>query len=411
MSQIRDRLQFFRQQMAAFEGSADPRRAIESGYYVEQPRKSLAESIAARIALRPSSTHLLLGSIGSGKTTQLLRACDRLNEIEDISAYYVDVSSYTDIYDIKSGFFISILGLFLSEIGNFIDPEATQKHRQIIEEIVHGNNPKTLNQQLLKQLDDDIIQLRDEISRRQPKGILSSKSIKYSPEKKLGQALVNLQNIIFTKSKKKIVFLFDGLDRINNIEGLLSFLIPDLKRISEIEIGMILVIPLVTEHTKYWDALNQSVTAVHYQPHFDIENDSEARDFFEKILKKRSVEDFIDPVAIEDLIYFSGGVLRDLINLTQAAIEESYLSNSNELLQIYVTVAAGSFGRAKILGVSNTEIETLKKIVLTNEFIPRTNEDLRLVMTQRILEYQYPKLRYAVHPTIKPLIETINTAL
>jgi type IV secretory pathway ATPase VirB11/archaellum biosynthesis ATPase len=85
-----NRLKLFRERMAAFEGAANPSEAIESGYYVHAPGKLLVDNISNRIALRPSSSHLLLGGIGSGKTTQLLVACQQINEIEDIHAIYVD---------------------------------------------------------------------------------------------------------------------------------------------------------------------------------------------------------------------------------------------------------------------------------------------------------------------------------
>jgi hypothetical protein len=55
--------------MAAFEGAPNPSVAIESGYYVHAPGKSV-DNISNRIAVRPSSSHLLLGGISSGKTTQ-----------------------------------------------------------------------------------------------------------------------------------------------------------------------------------------------------------------------------------------------------------------------------------------------------------------------------------------------------
>ena len=65
-----NRLKLVRERMAAFEGAANPSVAIESGYYVHAPGKLLVDNISNRIALRPLSSHLLLGGIGSGKTTQ-----------------------------------------------------------------------------------------------------------------------------------------------------------------------------------------------------------------------------------------------------------------------------------------------------------------------------------------------------
>ena len=116
-----DRLQFFREQMAAFEGTSDPQKAIEKGYFIKQPRNSMANTIANRIALRPSSSHLLIGGIGSGKTTQLMMARDRINEIGDTHAVYVDASLYTDISEIQPGALIAIVGLVLSELTKNIN--------------------------------------------------------------------------------------------------------------------------------------------------------------------------------------------------------------------------------------------------------------------------------------------------
>ena len=85
-----DRLKFFRRLMSAFEGTSDPQRAVEREFYVKLPNNPIAV-ITAKIALRPSSVHLLFGGIGSGKTTQLLLTQQALNELEDIKAIYVDV--------------------------------------------------------------------------------------------------------------------------------------------------------------------------------------------------------------------------------------------------------------------------------------------------------------------------------
>ena len=111
-----NRLKLFRERMAAFEGAANPSEAIESGYYVHAPGKLLVDNISNRIALRPSSSHLLLGGIGSGKTTQLLVACQQINEIEDTHAYYLDVSKDIDISKISNGILIVYAGLQLTKL-------------------------------------------------------------------------------------------------------------------------------------------------------------------------------------------------------------------------------------------------------------------------------------------------------
>jgi hypothetical protein len=124
--------------MAAFEGTADPRATIESGYYLPEPRKSAADTISRRLELRPSSTHLLIGGIGSGKTTQLLVMRDRINELEDIYAHYVDVTLYKDISEISTGVVIAITGVVLAELMQDSDDEDVKRYSEVIHKYAYG---------------------------------------------------------------------------------------------------------------------------------------------------------------------------------------------------------------------------------------------------------------------------------
>ena len=40
--------------MARFDAAASPERAIDRGFYVERPGRSVADEVAARIELRPT---------------------------------------------------------------------------------------------------------------------------------------------------------------------------------------------------------------------------------------------------------------------------------------------------------------------------------------------------------------------
>jgi hypothetical protein len=68
---MQDRLTLYRNYMSQLDAAADPFRAMERGLYVSHSRE-IARQIATRVELQPSSTHLIIGGIGSGKTTQLL---------------------------------------------------------------------------------------------------------------------------------------------------------------------------------------------------------------------------------------------------------------------------------------------------------------------------------------------------
>lgn len=403
-----NRLKFFREQMAAFEGTADPRQAIESGYYLPEPRKSAAETISRRLELRPSSTHLLIGGIGSGKTTQLLVMRDRINELEDIHACYVDVSLYTDISEISAGVLIAIAGVVLTELTQDIDNEYVKKYSELIHKYAYGYSERRTVGPLL-----DSFSLVKALSAttevvEHHKGILTAKSGNSLDQQELLQAIGQLDKAA-NKKYGEIILLLDGLDRIDDVQNFSQLVTSDVQAISLAGIGIVLVGPLLASYGSYRDIIEQAVNSFSYQSCFDVDNDPDACAFFESILKARSSEGFIEESAIQSLIHYSGGVLRDLINLTQASIEEAYLSDSNNLQKVHIEAAMDSFGRAKLLGLSDSELEILEQVLSKSTFIPRTDEDIRLLVTGRILEYRYPQRRYVVHPTLQPLIQKIQS--
>ena len=99
--------------------------------------------------------------------------------------------------------------------------------------------------------------------------------------------------------------------------------------------------------------------------------------------------------------------MRDFINLAQASIEATYLSGENEVHEHHVINAVDNFSRNQLLGISDDELKIIKRTLKTEKFIPRTDEDLRLLVRRLILEYREPKISYAVHPAIKQILEQI----
>ncbi|MEI6368243.1 MAG: hypothetical protein WCO49_00815 [Nostocales cyanobacterium ELA608] len=391
-----NRLKLFRERMAAFEGAANPSEAIESGYYVHAPGKLLVDTISGRIALRPSSSHLLLGGIGSGKTTQLLVACQQINEIEDTHAIYVDVSLYTDISQITSGVLTAIAGV---ELAKLIEDSEDENIIQSIDSIHTLANGYTYYYNGYDDYDSD----SDLIS---IKGIIPKKSEGYGIRLDLLELVSKLTKAASEKYGN-IVFLFDGLDRLDDTKVFIKLVYSDAKAISSVGIGLVLVGSLTAIYGNYRDTVDKSLDYFCYQPFFDVENDLEAYNFFEKIIQTRSSEDFIEESAIKILILSSGGVLRDFITLTQASIEETYLSGEDQVGQKQVLKAVDSFSRSQLLGVSDKELIILDQVIKTKTFIPRTDEDLRLLVRRLILEYREPKISYAVHPAIKQILEQI----
>jgi len=390
--------------MAAFEGAVDPQRAIESNYYIPEPRKSVSELISRRIGLRPSSTHLLLGGIGSGKTTQLFITCNRINEeVEDVYAHYVDVSLYTDISEISIGVLTAVAGVVLSELMKDSDNELVKKNIELIKKLAYGYSKHKVVDPVARLTDS----LQPRVVSEHYKGILTAKSD--IQKRELLEAVSQLDQAAASKYGE-IVLLLDGLDRVDNTQIFSQIVANDLQDLSSVGVGLVIVGPLRALYDEYRDALEQEVSYFDYQSCFDVQDDADAYTFFEKIIEARASEGFIEKSAIQSLIHYSGGVLRDLINLTQASIEEAYLADSENLQQTHVETSVASFGRAKLLGLSDEELKILVDMLGGNAFLPRTDEEIRLLVTGRILEYRYPERRYTVHPAIGPVLQFIQKA-
>lgn len=449
-----ERLQRFRKLMAAFEGTSNPQHAIERGYYVDLPNNPMAE-ITRRIEVRPASLHLLLGGIGSGKTTQLLLAQEHLNQLEGFNAIYVDVSLYTDISKIERGALIAIAGL---EIIKFLDNKkqpslALTKYRQAVYDLARGNRkmkeaqfpiPDTLKkleghlesdlshritcgyspenmeekdkiekdkfQQEKLQISQQLLEIyklkyalitenKSDAQASNSKGLLVSQNQEI--DNTLIEAFSNLSKSALEKNEE-IVFILDGLDRLNNSQTFIDFILNDVMEILQFGVGVVLVgsIPIA-----YQKGIEKFSSYLHYFPYLNVAEDAEVRKFFLNILATRDSDNFITSEAKEFLITQSGGVLRDLMSLSQSAIEEAYVDGSDNIKLEHAEQAVASLARSKFMGLTDENLKTLQQVVSQKNFIPRTPEELELLLTGHILEYTHPRKHFAVHPVLVPLIQ------
>jgi hypothetical protein len=399
-------LDFFRKQMAAFEGSANPSKAIESGYYVPEPGKSVSDLIAARIALRPTSTHLILGGIGSGKTTQLLLGRDQIDGLlENAYVRYIDVSLSTDISKIAPGVLVAIVGITLANLMKDIEDIFVKKNIERIQKIAYGYTETIEINNDTKMATDFKLDFSTAFRRTIPHhhpGILSPESKQKNDE--LISAVKNLYKSM-QKTHNNVVFLFDGLDRLDDSKSFSQMIVNDMRELSAIGIGSVVVGSVRIMYEEFIrSTLEQSIDYFEYKSCWDVENDPNARAFFESILRQRATEGFIDPDAIDSIIRYSGGILRDLINITQASIEEAYLIGDENLKLIHVEKAAETFGRGKLLGLTKSDIDSLKEFANGRLLFPSSDAEIKLLITGRIIEYKSPVRRCIVHPVLLQML-------
>jgi hypothetical protein len=387
---MENRLEFFRQQMAAFDGAADPRGAIENCFYIEEPEHSATNQLFKRICLKPNSRNLLLGGIGSGKTTQLFRL-ERLLRDTDVHPYYVDVTSYEQL-DMQEGLLLKVIFSLelidsLTQVGALVDDES----RNLIQKYAFGSIGNSL---IAGQM------TVPELSAYHPGVVSSLRSINQAH--RIKTAFLTLVEQFENRFSKTPFFLLDGLDRINDVERFIRIASSVLE---DGGCGFLIVGPLGMLYSGFSDGIDNLFDHFEYRSAFDVEKYTAARQFFKNILMSRSKKDFFQQPALEQVVRMSGGVLRDLINLTQEAIQEAYLYDSEKIDLQHVNRAVRSLGRAKILGLSDKESDILDRVVNSGEIIiPTSADEISLLASGRILEYRYPQRRFSAHPVLQALL-------
>jgi hypothetical protein len=375
--------------MARLDAAADPARAIERGFFVERPGRSVESELAARLELRPVSSHLIIGGVGSGKTTLLLMARDRVNQLPETRAIYVDVSEKHDISRMAPGVLVVLAGLLIGELLGENNDKEVRAIRSKFKDWAHGNTWV--------------------IGLLSPAGSPLDVGSKSRPEFHEMHAATNRLaqlSAILAKEVHHIVLLFDSLDRITDPTAFAQVVEQDISAIRWAGIGVVLAGPLralygtdrpVTDRFDYF----------YYQPAIDIQEDTSGLEFLIKVLRAREPADFLPDDVCHRLAEFSGGVLRDLIALAQLAAEEAYLDGADSVAISHVEAAADAFGRKHMLGLGADEIEVLQRVRVHGTFVQTSDKDLALLVTRRVLEYQNGRARYAVHPTIAPLLEQL----
>ncbi|MDC3954130.1 ATP-binding protein [Polyangium jinanense] len=344
------RLKTFREYMARLDAAANPERALERGFYVERPGRSVGKEITDRVGLRPASTHLLVGGVGSGKTTQLLVACNQLNELEDTWAKYIDVSETYDLEMLRPG---ALLDLAECALGGMPDD--------------------SINYGLPEQV-DELRKLHARLAQEKP------------------------HQTIF----------FDSLDRLADPAMFEQIAEHVIRVIRSIGIGVVVAGPLRALY-----GLDRPIADrfdyFYHQPPVDVQQDPDGRSFLVSILRARLSAKVLPDDTCFRLAAWSGGVLRDLVALAQSACEEAYVSGSDTITAAEADRAADAFGRKHLLGLGPDEIEVLQRVRKTGNFIQASEKDLALLVTRRVLEYSGGRTRYAVHPTLEPLLAQLAT--
>ena len=337
----------------------------------------MAEQLAVRFELKPSASHLLVGGVGSGKTTQLLVAREKLEAVGDVCAVYVDVSLRRDPSSLDGADLVEIACLA------FIDRLQSSEERAGFEAAMDETNYKVY------------------VGSQDP--WLPSVIERYRAH------LESICAALRRQQYSHFILLVDSLDRLSDLKRFADIAEEGVAALRSLGIGVILVGPLTSLYGLQ-RVIHDRFDRVWHIPAMDVDNDAEGRDFLCRVLRARDTGKLLFDRAVHSLVGMSGGVLRDLVALTQAAGEEAYVDGADNVEPRHVEIAADVFGRKQMVAIDSEQLEVLQRVRTKGTFVQTSEKDLALLATRRVLEYTDGRPRFAVHPTIAPLLAQLAGA-
>ncbi len=385
-----DLLQTYRDFMARMDIASKPERTFERGFYVPRQNFRIKDTVT-RLLLEPNSTHLLVGGIGSGKTTELLQGCALINQHKDTKAIYIDVSEKQQLDKLEPGVLLALVGLELvSLLGPFASHDGRERAhfigdlaRGYVEDYPDSGNPD----------DGDYVP-----------GIVTPPGPKDDNVRALASSLMALKRAEQKPWPHVVVFL-DSLDRIHDPAKLEEVIKEDVAALKRLEIGVLLVGPL-----QFQDSMGFKI-ADHFDtdtrlPDIDVERDQEGRDFLFKVLRTREAAQLLPDETCSALVQMSGGILRDLLKLAKQAGQRAFMADAPHITPAHVQAAAEQEGRKLLFGVTEVSLGKLKALAKGERFILATKEDQTLLESRRIIGYQSDdgQMRYVLHPVMQSLL-------
>lgn len=406
MSMAMDRRARFRDYMRRLDPTASPDRAVAEGFYVAPPG-AIASRIGARLDIEPASSHLLMGGIGCGKTTELLAIREYLSSIPDVGVAVVDVLARQRESKLEPGILLVLAGVELvdwirHEHATKVDAALLQRASRAIEGVAHGRYEDDRH-------DRDPVQ--SEPFQRWVPGVLEEPTKRPSLEEVAREihALLHAAGATFT-------LLLDGLDRLPDPQVFARMIRVDIPLLRQASVGVAVIGPQSLRF-EIDRSPQELFSDVHLHGAVNV-GDEDGQTFLRSVLRARVGADMLPDESCDRLIGASGGVLRDLISLARAAGEIAY-SLGHEAVEVDdVDASATRFGRALVLGMTEDMLERLSQLAKQHYLGPSparawpgviaTDADVSLLLHRVLIEVPTTPVQYLVHPTIVPLLPYLH---
>lgn len=403
------RLTRFRDYMARMNPVRDPEQALD--LYVEPPEDRSADEIAARFELEPAAAQVLVGGVGSGKTTEVLRAVSRLRRDDrdstDVTALYVDVTKHHKLEEKIDGVLVALVGRYLIDASKDTPrdarPAAFWAAMKKLGELAEGTT------RWIEDPDTTALSGFVDAWRRAQAPLGSPSLIQVHragalapPSNRFADYVEVLRTAVegLIGTAHHLVFAFDGLDRLSTTM-FQTAVRDDVVTLKAAGIGVLIVAPGGTAFgdRSTLDLFDKVIHRRAFDPRVPA-----MREFLQAIITRRAPSDALTASAIERICRGSGGFLRDLLALAKDAGEAAYVAGRNVVDTIDADKAIGELGRSLAFGLSDQELKVLASVAKTKHLVVRGEVELALIDKRALATHRDGK--WDVHPALLDVLTT-----
>lgn len=395
-----DQLERFRALLPRLDPTQPIKNPDQQAWYVERP-DGIGNALGRTLQIDRTSTHLLVGSIGCGKSTEVLAAGRVLLGTPGIFARYVEVSQAMALAEANDEMLLLALldDLVRNMVQHFPKDEEVAKFRGELTPWVEGywKDPPGFREALRNALTlpppligGDRQFVEGHVKR--PKKDVSERWLGW-----LNRASALMQRLM----GRRLIWLIDGLDRIADPIEFDRIVMPFLRTLKVAGIGAAIVGP--PRSITGVDRLGAAdvFDELHWMGPVDP-GEPTGEQFLREVLIRRGVAEVATAEALEFMVFRSGGAIRILLQLAKDAVKDTWVRNQDRVRMPQADLAALKVGRSLLLGLSNEEVKLLQALVKTGQFAPRSDGDRALEFSNRVLKYDSASglPRYVVHPTL-----------
>ncbi|WP_322798942.1 hypothetical protein [Thermoflexus sp.] len=311
----------------------DPLRPLQgewlSRFYVERPLGSDLGTLQQELELDPSPNDktLFTGARGSGKSTELYRLASLLSP--DHLVVMMNVEPKLNLGDVDYRDLLVLLGV---EIYQRVREERIQVpakrlndirfwyQQHILEKIrARGASPKGRAKIDLLFAGFEL----DLSANAELRQIIRSEGRSFLAD--LIERLNALLDDVQKKAGRRVFVIVDGLDKVFHEEQVRQLFVEGANALMAPACRLLYAIPFALAHDIHFQQVRNSFTRFYALPNIKVyERDGQpyppGRDALTRILHRRIAPELIQEEAVEALLHYSGGLIRELIGLTRSSL-------------------------------------------------------------------------------------------